>query len=88
MKARRQQDRLSLTLRDVDRALGKRNGTAAQLVAAGRLRAVPFFDELRVPREEVERLVASGITPEGRRPRARPTRQTRHDTNPIGLENL
>ena len=86
--SRRQQARLALTLRDVDRALGKRNGTAAQLVTAGHLHTVPFFDEVRVPLEEVERLVASGITPEGRRPRARPTRKTRNDTAPIGLENL
>ena len=86
--SRRHQDRLALTLRDVDRAIGKRNGTAAQLVSRGHLHAVPFFGELRVPLEEVQRFVASGITPEGRRPRARPVRDNGRDTDPIGLENL
>ena len=80
--SRRHQDRLALTLRDVDRAIGKRNGTAAQLVSRGHLHAVPFFGELRVPLEEVQRFVASGITPEGRRPRARPVRDNGRDTDP------
>lgn len=85
---RRHQDRLALTLRDVDRAIGKRNGTAARLVAAGHLRTVPFFDEVRVPLEEVQRFVASGISADGHRPRARPARNRNADTSPIGLENL
>ena len=85
---RRQQYRIALTFRDADRAMGKRNGTSADLVARGSLRAVPFFGSLRIPLEELERFVASGAEVASARPRYRAPRNTNVDTSPIGLENL
>jgi hypothetical protein len=83
----RQQHRIALTFRDSDRALGKRNGTSADLVARKILHAVSFFGELRIPLAELERFVASGITTDRRPARARPPRNV-NDTSPIGIENL
>jgi hypothetical protein len=85
----RQQHRIALTFRDVDRAFAKRDGTAAALVAKGDLHAVDFFGEKRVPLEEVMRFVAAGTAATERRPRAR-ARAPRNvnDTSPIGIENL
>ena len=80
----RQLVRLALTFREADRAIGKRNGTVADLVARRLLRAVPFFGEQRIPLEELERFVASGITTEGRRPRARQVRPS-GNTDPAAI---
>ena len=66
---------LLLTFRAADRALCVRHGTAADLVARGLLRAVPWFGSQRIPREELERLARQGVTPTGRPPRGRQARR-------------
>lgn len=62
---------LLLTYRAADRELKARHGTAADLVARGLLRSVPWFGTQRIPREELERLARQGVTPAGRPPRGR-----------------
>jgi hypothetical protein len=54
--------------------LGIRHGTAAILIRENRLRAVPLLGRVRIPRAELERIVREGLTPTGRRPRARKVR--------------
>jgi hypothetical protein len=61
---------LALSFSAADRALGVRNGTAAALVASGRLRAVPWGKRQRVLAADLERVASEGITPDLRKPRA------------------
>ncbi len=63
--------RLLLSDRQAARMLGCRRETVANLRRSGKLRAVPWFKSWRIPLAEVERLAAEGVTPAGRRPRAR-----------------
>jgi hypothetical protein len=61
---------LALSFSAADRALGVRNGTAASLVAAGRLRTVPWGKRMRVLASDLERVACEGILPDLRKPRA------------------
>lgn len=61
---------LALSYRAADRLMGARHGTTAALVAAGRLRAVPWGNRRRVLRADVERVAGEGLTIDLRRPRA------------------
>ena len=54
--------------------LGIRHGSMADLIRQGRVRAVPWLGRIRIPRAEVERIAREGLTPTGRRPRARKAR--------------
>ena len=56
--------------------LGIRHGTMADLIRQGRVRAVPLLGRVRIPRSEVERIVREGLTPTGRRPRAKRRRDS------------
>jgi hypothetical protein len=54
-----------------DRILLAKNGTTAALVAARRLRAIPWGKKrVRVLRTDLERIAAEGIAPDVSRPRA------------------
>jgi hypothetical protein len=59
-----------LSYRRADRLLGARNGTTSTLVAAGRLKGVPWRAGWRVLREDVLRVASEGLAPDLRRPRA------------------
>jgi hypothetical protein len=61
---------LALSYRAADRLMGARHGTTAALVAAGRLRAVPWGSRVRVLRDDLERVAAEGLTTDLRRPKA------------------
>lgn len=66
-----------LSLRQVDALLGKRRGTAAELLQLGKLAAVQVGSRLRVARAELERMLATGVpvavADEVRPPRRRST---------------
>lgn len=62
--------RLIVSFRAGDRLLGAENGTVAKLVAAGRLRPVPWKSGRRVTTADLERIAGEGILPDLRKPRA------------------
>lgn len=67
---------LAISYRAAYRALGVRDGTATGLVAAGRLRPIPWGRRFRVLASDLERVAAAGILPDLRKPRAPRRRPT------------
>jgi hypothetical protein len=60
-----------LSFRESDAALRARDGTTADLVAKGLLRAVPWGGVKRIPRAELERYTLALLTPEPPRAKRR-----------------
>lgn len=60
-----------MSLHEADRLLGVRYRTTAKLVAAGRLRGIPWGRRTRVLVADLERLAAEGL-PDPTAPRRRP----------------
>lgn len=66
-----------VTVAAAARALGvDYKTTVHELIRDGRLRAVPVGDRLKVPVEEIERVVAEGTLPASRRARRRRDRRS------------
>jgi hypothetical protein len=65
-----------MSFRAGDRFLNARNGTTAELVAAGKVRAVRWGTRTKVLRSELERIAAEGLAPDGVRPRPHRRRPT------------
>ena len=61
---------LLLSQRRAAKLLGVSRDTLAGLRRSGRIRVVPWLGGFKIPRREVERLAAEGLTPSGQRPRA------------------
>lgn len=72
---------LLYSFRRSDAVLSARNGTTAALVAAKRLRAVPWGRRNRVLAADVERIATEGIAPDGRRP---PSRRRKPTSTSVG----
>jgi len=62
---------LLLSERAAAATLGVSRDALSQLRRAGRIRVVPWLGRWKIPLREVERLAAEGVTPTGRRPRAK-----------------
>jgi hypothetical protein len=67
---------LVLSYRAADRALRARKGTTAALVAAGRVRFVPWGRSRRVPAADLERVASEGILPDFKKPRGQRRKPT------------